>query len=278
MTTNMNFIAVKIKEIKMAQEKNVTRNLILLLIGMIVIYLLQKNGNFFPILFVVLSIFLIWKNKSGFSKKDFIIGIALAALSLNPIYVICIIFGYMGAKQLYDKSNVKISLLPKTKQEIIVYGVLPAIFLTLLNTVWMIQTNPIDFSFRVNAIVGGLIASIPEEVLFRYLVFAVCVYMGKGNKKARIRYASIHRYDLETNRKNGTMRKLCTGCREPDTYSDIGNYFRADIDKRLDKCRDFLFVIYISINIVYCILHCGSSDYFDDYYFRFLQFTKNSVG
>ena len=46
MTTNMNFIAVKIKEIKMAQEKNVTRNLILLLIGMIVIYLLQKNGNF----------------------------------------------------------------------------------------------------------------------------------------------------------------------------------------------------------------------------------------
>ena len=180
MTTNMNFIAVKIKEIKMAQEKNVTRNLILLLIGMIVIYLLQKNGNFFPILFVVISIFLIWKNKSGFSKKDFIIGIALAALSLNPIYVICIIFGYMGAKQLYDKSNVKISLLPKTKQEIIVYGVLPAIFLTLLNTVWMIQTNPIDFSFRVNAIVGGLIASIPEEVLFRYLVFAVCVYMGKG--------------------------------------------------------------------------------------------------
>ena len=66
--------------------------------------------------------------------------------------------------------------------------------------------------------------------------------------------------------------------RELDTYSDIGNYFRADIDKRLDKCRDFLFVIYISISIVYCILHCGGSDYFDDYYFRFLQFTKNSVG
>ena len=31
-------------------------------------------------------------------------------------------------------------------------------------------------------------------------------------------------------------------------------------------------------SIVYCILHCGGSDYFDDYYFRFLQFTKNSVG
>ena len=76
----------------------------------------------------------------------------------------------------------------------------------------------------------------------------------------------------------GTMRKLCIGDRELDTYSDIGNYFRADIDKRLDKCRDFLFVIYISISIVYCILHCGGSDYFDDYYFRFLQFTKNSVG
>ena len=115
-------------------------------------------------------------------------------------------------------------------------------------------------------------------LLFSIITFASTIITNIATKKARIRYASIHRYDLETNRKNGTMRKLCTGCREPDTYSDIGNYFRADIDKRLDKCRDFLFVIYISINIVYCILHCGSSDYFDDYYFRFLQFTKNSVG
>ena len=73
------------------------------------------------------------------------------------------------------------------------------------------------------------------------------------------------------------MRKLCIGDRKLDTYSDIGNYFRADIDKRLDKCRDFLFVIYISISIVYCILHCGGSDYFDDYYFRFLQFTKTPL-
>lgn len=124
-------------------------------------------------------------------------------------------------------------------------------------------------------------ATVADEFLLAkasYHHFCKHNYYKYSNKKARIRYASIHRYDLETNRKNGTMRKLCTGCREPDTYSDIGNYFRADIDKRLDKCRDFLFVIYISINIVYCILHCGSSDYFDDYYFRFLQFTKNSVG
>lgn len=166
----------------MIQENKVTRNLLLLLVGLVVIVLLQKNGNFFPILFIGLSIFLIWKNKSRFSKKDFLMGLALSILSLNPIYGICIIIGYMGAKQLYDRSNNKINLMPKKKHEILLYGLLPAIFLTLLNTLWMIQSNPIDFSFRVNAIAVGLIASIPEELLFRYLVFAFCVYIGKDKK------------------------------------------------------------------------------------------------
>lgn len=54
--------------------------------------------------------------------------------------------------------------------------------MTILNTLWMIQSNPIDISFRINAIATGLIASIPEELLFRYLVFAFCVYIGKDKK------------------------------------------------------------------------------------------------
>lgn len=163
----------------MTQEKNITRNLIFLLAGLSVIYLLQKNGNLFPLLFLALSLFLIRKNKTKFSKKDFIIGLVLAILSLNPIYALCIVFGYMGAKQLYDKSDIKICLMPKTKQEIVIYGLLPAMLLTLLNIIWMMQSSPINFSFRITAIAGGLLASIPEELLFRYLVFAICVYIGK---------------------------------------------------------------------------------------------------
>ena len=168
------------------QEKNVTRNLVLLLLGLVVIYLLQKNGNFFPIFFLLLSIFLIHKNKSGFSKTDFFIGIILAVISLNPIYAICIAFGYVGAKQLYEKSNNKINLIPNTKKEIILYGALPAVLMTLLNIVWMMQSNPINFSLKVNAIAGSLIASIPEELLFRYLVFAACIYIGKDKGFSKI--------------------------------------------------------------------------------------------
>lgn len=67
----------------MAQEKNVTRNLILLLIGMIVIYLLQKNGNFFPILFVVLSIFYLGHIHSPFSAVRRLLGTVRAAHPLR---------------------------------------------------------------------------------------------------------------------------------------------------------------------------------------------------
>ena len=81
----------------MIQENKVTRKLLLLLVGLIVVVLLQKNGNFFPIFFLGLSFFLILKNKSRFSKKDFFTGLALSILSLNPVYGICIVIGYMGA-------------------------------------------------------------------------------------------------------------------------------------------------------------------------------------
>lgn len=115
-------------------------------------------------------------------------------------------------------------------------------------------------------------------LLFSIITFASTIITNIATKKRE--YAMFQSIGMtrKQTEKMAHMRKLCIGDRKLDTYSDIGNYFRADIDKRLDKCRDFLFVIYISISIVYCILHCGGSDYFDDYYFRFLQFTKNSVG
>lgn len=111
---------------------------------------------------------------------DIVIGVMLAVLSLNPIYGVSVAFGYVAAKQTFDNTNYQIRLFPSTNREIVFYGLLPAIFLTLLNIIWMLQSNSVNFSFRMEAIAGSLVASIPEEVLYRYLVFAICVTIGKG--------------------------------------------------------------------------------------------------
>ena len=41
----------------------------------------------------------------------------------------------------------------------------------------VLQTVSINVGFRLEAITGSLIASIPEELLYRYLVFALCVIL-----------------------------------------------------------------------------------------------------
>ena len=52
------------------------------------------------------------------------------------------------------------------------------------------------------------------------------------------------------------MRKLCIGDRKLDTYSDIGNYFRADIDKRLISAGIFYlsYTFPLALFTVYCIV------------------------
>lgn len=164
-------------------KKSITKNLILLFIGLLIIYLLQKNGDFFPMFFLISSIILIYKNKTKnikIKKKDVVAGVIAAIFSLHPFYGISIAVGYIAAKQTFDNSNDQIRLFPVTKREIVFYGLLPAIFLTLLNIIWMLQSNPVNFSFRMAAITGSLIASIPEEILYRYLVFAICVTIKKN--------------------------------------------------------------------------------------------------
>ena len=91
----------------MREKSCMTRNLIFLFIGLLLIYMLQKNGNFFPVFFLISSLFLIYRNrkeKRKVDKIDVLIGILLAILSLNPIYAICIGLGYVGAKQVFDNS------------------------------------------------------------------------------------------------------------------------------------------------------------------------------
>ena len=164
----------------MREKSCMTRNLIFLFIGLLLIYMLQKNGNFFPVFFLISSLFLIYRNrkeKRKVDKIDVLIGILLAILSLNPIYAICIGLGYVGAKQVFDNSSYKINLCPKDKKEVIFYGIIPATFLILLNTIWFLQTVSINVGFRLEAITGSLIACIPEELLYRYLVFALCVIL-----------------------------------------------------------------------------------------------------
>lgn len=175
----------------MEEKVYATKKLIFLFIGLLLIYMLQKNGNFFPIFFLLSALFLVYRNRKEIkivNKIDICIGILFSILSLNPIYAISIAIGYVGAKQVFDNSFYKINLFPKDKKEVVFYGVLPTIFLTLLNTIWIFQTTSINLGLRMEAITWSLIASIPEELLYRYLVFALCMIlcdnqiMTKGQK------------------------------------------------------------------------------------------------
>ena len=173
----------------MPQNKNITRKLIFLLLGLLILYLFTKNGNFFPVFFAIASLILIYKCKAADKKEDIknlLIGVVLAILSLHPIYGICIVLGYVAAHRVFDNSNNKILVFPKEKKEILVYGLLPTFFLILLNSIWMVQSTPINFSLSLNAITGSLIASIPEELLFRYLLFAVCVNIGNDRDFSKL--------------------------------------------------------------------------------------------
>lgn len=173
----------------MSLNKTTTKKLTILFFGVLLLCLLQKNGNFFPVFFIIAAFFIIFKNKRTDrtkSIKDILVGIALAILSLNPIYGICIVLGYVAARRIFDYSNNKIIIFPKEKKELFLYGLLPTVFLVFLNTIWMIQSNSLNFSFRISAITGSLIASIPEEILFRYFLFAVCVNIGKDQVFSKV--------------------------------------------------------------------------------------------
>lgn len=170
-------------------NKTTTKKLILLFLGLLLLYLLRKNGNFFPVFFIIVSVLIIFKYKTTDKTKDIknlSVGIALAILSLNPIYGICIVLGYVAAKRIFDYSSNKILIFPREKKELLLYGLLPTAFLVFLNTIWMIQSNSLNFSFRISAITGSLIASIPEELLFRYFLFAVCVNIGKDQAFSKV--------------------------------------------------------------------------------------------
>ena len=122
----------------MPQNKTITRKLIFLLLGLLILYLFTKNGNFFPVFFAIASLILIYKCKATDKKEDIknlLIGVVLAILSLHPIYGICIVLGYVAAHRVFDNSNNKILVFPKEKKEILVYGLLPTFFLILLNSI-----------------------------------------------------------------------------------------------------------------------------------------------
>ena len=73
----------------MPQNKTITRKLIFLLLGLLILYLFTKNGNFFPVFFAIASLILIYKCKAADKKEDIknlLIGVVLAILSLHLKY------------------------------------------------------------------------------------------------------------------------------------------------------------------------------------------------
>lgn len=162
-------------------QNHTTRHLIVLFIGLFLLYCLTKGGDiFFPTFFIVSSIILM-KNSKSVAKKEMLIGGTLGILSLNPLYGFCSIFGYIGAKSFFNTAKHKIAVLPKSIKEFIIWGLIGTLILTSINTIWMLTDLPFNFSFRGYAIMMGLMAGIPEEILFKYFLYAFCIYLA-GDK------------------------------------------------------------------------------------------------
>lgn len=173
----------------MTAQSIVTCKLVFLLVGLLFLYLLQKNGNFFPVFFVSTALFLLYKHKSGDKRQDLqnlLIGFVLGVLSLHPVYALCIAPGYVAAQRVFVGARNKILLLPGERKELFSYGLLLTFLLIMLNTVWQLQTDSINFALRLSAVTAGLIAAIPEELLFRYLLFALCVHIAKDRTFSKL--------------------------------------------------------------------------------------------
>lgn len=156
-------------------QRHVTRKLSVLLIGLIVLNLLTKNGDiFYPAFFIISSIVLMAKWKRV-GKKDIVVGLILGIISFNPVYGFCTVLGYIGAKSVFNKTEHHISVLPASMREVAFWGLLGAGFLSFINIVWMLSDTPVNISIHINAVIMGLNAGITEEILFRYLLFAICV-------------------------------------------------------------------------------------------------------
>ena len=122
------------------------------------------------------------KNRSN-TRSDVIVGIILSGLVCltNPFSGIATFFAYIGAQSVFRKSHNKIVVVNQKDIKNIIQTMLLVILiggvLGLVNVSMGFQSMPTNLNNDFKWVIVALSPGIGEEVVFRFILFAICVVM-----------------------------------------------------------------------------------------------------
>lgn len=120
------------------------------------------------------------KNKSN-TKGDIVTGSILSILVglTNPVSGIATLFSYIGAQSVFRKSDNKILVVHKEGVKGVIETILLVVviggLLGIVNVFLGLQGMPINLNNDFKWVIAALNPGIAEEVLFRFMLFAICV-------------------------------------------------------------------------------------------------------
>jgi len=171
-------------------DKRVGSLLIIVFFTMILLWVLATilNAKLLWFIFIwIASSILIYKNKKYINKKNIVTGFILGILSISSglITISSTIIAFIAATSVFNKSNNKIIFMKSGKKNLILTSIIiliTGVGLGAINVYGAINTIPINASFRFQWILDALRAGITEEILFRFLFFAICIELIKDIK------------------------------------------------------------------------------------------------
>lgn len=174
---------------ELLKEIKVSILLIMIFAGLLLLWVLASyySINFIRFIMIwVASLILILENKNNITKSDVLIGIILGALSIpsHPLMGASTIISFIAAMSVFNKANNKILAIKTGKKNVLVTLIIILVIggvlgvLNAYSAINLIQTN---VSFKLQWILDAMKAGITEEVLFRFLFFAICVRVTKDS-------------------------------------------------------------------------------------------------
>ena len=133
---------------------------------------------------IVISIIFMIKYRS-ITKNDIIIAIILGIIFMiaDPFVGITTMFAYAGGQSVFRNSTNKIVLIKGGNKKNIattaLLTVVVGVFLGIVNLFLANMEMEINFGFGLDFVFKALKAGISEEIIFRFLLFAVCVHITK---------------------------------------------------------------------------------------------------
>ena len=178
---------VDINNEEIITEKKINATLFMVFIGFIIFWIVATSleyRNIWFIMFSIVSIILIVNNIATIKKQDIIIGVILGILSIpsEPFMGLSTIIAYIAGMSVFNKSKNKIELIKQGKKNVLISLVIlliTGIGLGILNYFVASYEMTINISFRIEWILDALKAGIGEEVLFRFLLYAICIQLSR---------------------------------------------------------------------------------------------------